>query len=117
MLSNQIKELNDFTKTEANEKKKLIDEIKKLQSEKQLQQLDGDLMKLQNFNQDRTPPLININLGSIKLKQFDTKGYYGNDAMIFHTSADISDTSDMLDMSIKAAQDQRLDKIKDIVRE
>ena len=37
--------------------------------------------------------------------------------MIFHTSADISDSADMLDMSIKAAQDQRLDKIKDIVRE
>jgi len=46
MLSNQIQELNQFTKQEANDKKKLIDEIKKLRSEREMQQLDGDLMKL-----------------------------------------------------------------------
>lgn len=67
-----------------------------------MQKLDGDLMKLTSFNLDRTPPLVNLNLnlGGFKLKQFDTKGYYGKDAMIYHTHSDIQDTQDMLDLSI-----------------
>jgi len=68
-----------------------------------MQKLDDDLMKLNSFNYEWTPPLINMSLGNIKLKSIDTKGYYGSNSLIYNTSADLKDSADMLDLSISAA--------------
>lgn len=65
--------------------------------------MDSELLKLKNFNLERTPPLVKINLTGLNLKQFDTKGYFGKDALIYHTEADLKDSADMIDLSIQAA--------------